>query len=466
MKCCNCSCTGGHLGYKKEKGGGPVESEVDSVGPREFTRLFFLLDADCGSQLIALPNSKQEFVAAGEFPWVVSLRDLHNKHIAVGCILSEYWIVSVASSFQNRCDHVPRDGGNDVSGNRQVFVLGIYIEPKRPEEPILKRAHTEIGSDERTTGVCGRRIDSNGRNDVEKRIGSDGSQAFAVAGVTDLKSSQSITLPISTIFLHEDFDEITLAHNIALLKTANLLEFSETTQPICFPHQDFPVTALEGCVVAGWLDPHAGEQLTGRDSLRKLSMDDVDRCPLKRTMSTECSSHREGDNAAGCLGDPSNPIMCQAKETGHWVLKGVLTEGGTRCYGPFLYTRLSYYSDWIVTTTEKGSDPIYPTLGNRHFAIWTPTEEPRGIPVPILAGLNFSDASEDQPLNSDAELQEGSTEVFVNGSARLLGKSDNPIYYDYYSGELLPISTAKRVRPQGLIAVSLLLHLLTCSVTA
>ncbi|XP_060110321.1 inactive serine protease 54 [Heteronotia binoei] len=349
-----------------------------------------LTGADCGSQIVALPNSKQEFVAAGEFPWVVSLRDLHNKHIAIGCILSEYWIVSVASSFQNR------------------------------------------------------------------------SQIFAMADVTDLKSDKSITFPISTVFFHKDFDEITLAHNIVLLKTANSLEFSETIQPICFLHQDFPASALMNCVVAGWLNPHSG-----RGSLRKLSMDDVDPCPLQRTMSTECSSHREGDNAAGCLGDPGNPIMCQAKETGHWVLKGVLTEGGARCYGPFLYTRLSYYSDWIVITTAKGRAPISPSLGSRHLAIWTLTEEPRGAPEPILASrvLNFSDASEDLPLSADAELQQGSTELFLNGSAKSQGRSE-PIYYDYYNGELLPISTAKKGQPQGLIAVSLLLHLLGCSITA
>lgn len=166
-------------------------------------------------------------------------------------------------------------------------------------------------------------------------------------------------------------------------------------------------------------------------------------------------------------GDPSNPIMCQAKETGHWVLKGVLTEGGTRCYGPFLYTRLSYYSDWIVITTAKERAPILPTLGSRHFTIWTPTEEPKGTPEPILASrvLNFSDTSEDFPFSPDAELQQGSTEVFLNGSPRSQGGSD-PLYYDYYNGERHPMTITNRGQPQGLITVSLLLHLLTCSITA
>ncbi|XP_054856812.1 inactive serine protease 54 [Eublepharis macularius] len=385
--------------------------EVASVSPRSAARgraaplgchvggLFLLClsilhyaqaDADCGPRVAALLGSKQDVTSAGEFPWVVSLRDFYNNHIAMGCILSQYWIISVAASFQNR------------------------------------------------------------------------SQIFAVPEVTGQKSSRSTPFPISAIFLPEDFDELTLAHNIGLLKVADPLEFSETVQPICFPHEDFPTNALKSCVVAGWRNPRAG-----RGSLMKLPVEDIDPCPLKRTMTTECSSHREGDDAVGCLGDPGNPLMCQATETGHWLLKGVLTEGGTRCYGPFLYTRLSHYSDWIVTTTAKGGAPIYPTLGRRDFAVRTPAEEPRGVLEPFLDSrvLNFSKASEDHPLSSDAEPQEGSAEEFLDGPARPQGKS-LPVYYDYYSGEQLPISTANRGQPHGLLTVSFLLHLLTCSMTA
>ncbi|XP_053127292.1 inactive serine protease 54 [Hemicordylus capensis] len=341
----------------------------------------------CGKQDSRAPTSiAQEFAVLGEFPWVVSLQDRQGRHVAFGSILSKHWILSVASSFQNRS---------------QISALVGVTSPQQRHKPLL----------------------------------------------------------ISTTIQHQAFDELTLVHDLALLKTAAPLSFSQAVQPICFPFPNLPAAALENCLLVGWLNPHAGS-----DSLRKLSVVDVDPCPLHRIVTTECASHRDGDNVPGCLGDPGNPVACQAPGTGQWVLKGVLSKGGARCYGPFLYTRVSSYSEWIVATTAKQGTPVPPTFVEKHFASWIPAGENRGVAEPLRRArvLNSSDSGEEPPgqLQAEEALEGSSSGQPVEPQ----GKALLPVYYDYYSGEVMPISTAKRGQPQGprgVLCASSLLHLLT-----
>lgn len=46
--------------------------------------------------------SEEGLVNDKEFPWVVSLQDSQYTHLAFGSILSEFWIISIASVLQNR----------------------------------------------------------------------------------------------------------------------------------------------------------------------------------------------------------------------------------------------------------------------------------------------------------------------------------------------------------------------------
>lgn len=178
---------------------------------------------------------------------------------------------------------------------------------------------------------------------------------------------------------------------------------------------------------------------------------------------------KRASNCDLCLlskGSAGNPVLCEAE--GRWVLKGLLSEGGTRCYGPFLYSRLIYYSDWIVATMAKWRAPASPFPGQRHPAFGGPAEEQAGLlfePFLSLRALNVSDVSEDPlSLNLSEELEEGSLaplEEPPEGPPEARAKL--PLYYDYYGGELLAISSAKTGQPrglQGLLCVGLLLHLL------
>uniref|UniRef100_A0A674HXI3 Serine protease 54 n=1 Tax=Terrapene triunguis TaxID=2587831 RepID=A0A674HXI3_9SAUR len=287
--------------------------------------------------------------------------------------------------------------------------------------------------------------------------------AFAEVGITDrnMQRKPQPQYSISTIIPHQDFNAITLDKNIALLKMATPIEFSDAVQPICFPSRNLTAATLENCWVSGWLHPTAGRR-TAASFLRKLSVVDVDPCPLKRIVTTECSSHRDSDNVTGCLGDPGNPVMCQAKGTGDWVLNGVLSQGGMRCYGPFLYTKVAYYSDWISATTADAGVPVYPTFARGRSAFQAPTEDLGGSFESAEKVFRSSVIAEAGSDRGQAKQRPKDIQPAQEGLARAYSKSD-PVYYDYYSGETLPISQGSLHLPQILTemsAVFLLLGLL------
>lgn len=140
--------------------------------------------ASCGVQNTkSLETSEEGLVSEKEFPWIVSLQDSHYTHLTFGSILSQFWILSIASAFQNRKD--------------AVAIVGIAKMDGR----VI--AHEEY--------------------------------------------------PINKIVIHEDFDNVTMTNNIALLKTDTAMHFNNLVGSICFLGRKLHLSsALRNCWVAGW----------------------------------------------------------------------------------------------------------------------------------------------------------------------------------------------------------------------
>ena len=79
--------------------------------------------------------------------------------------------------------------------------------------------------------------------------------AVAIVGIAsmDARVISHEEYPVNTIIRHEDFDEATLANNLALLKTDTAMRLSGLVRPICFLSRKLHVPlALKNCWVAGW----------------------------------------------------------------------------------------------------------------------------------------------------------------------------------------------------------------------
>ncbi|XP_059759739.1 LOW QUALITY PROTEIN: inactive serine protease 54 [Balaenoptera ricei] len=336
--------------------------------------------ATCGIQKSnPVETSEEGLVEDEEFPWVVSLQDVQYTHLAFGSVLSEFWILSIASAFQNRKD--------------AVAIVGIA----QMDAKLI--AHKEY--------------------------------------------------PVNTIIIHEDFDNKTMKNNIALLKTDTAMQFNNLVRPICFLGRKLQMPpALQNCWVAGWNPTYATGNHMTMSILRKISVKDIDLCPLNKIEKTGCGNHIEMETDAVCLGDPGNPMMCELKELNLWVLRGILSQGGEKCPGLFLYIKVEDYSNWITSKTKKTSPPLS-SFHHWENPIPFPSHSSRDVVTQKKhAGLSQVGRSQTHfqgqkraTVHSWSQMANG-TPVSLDFREKGLRESDKsevaiqPMYYDYYGGEV------------------------------
>ncbi|XP_060041430.1 LOW QUALITY PROTEIN: inactive serine protease 54 [Erinaceus europaeus] len=335
--------------------------------------------ARCGIQNTAIMETSEEgLVRSKEFPWVVSLQDSQYTHLAFGSILSEFWILSIASAFQNRKD------------------------------------------------------------------------AIAIVGIAkmDAKVVSHEEYPINIILLHEEFENHTMSNNIALLKTDTAMQFDDLVQPICFLNKKLLMQqVLRNCWVAGWNPTSATGNHMTMSILRKISVKDVDLCPLHRIQKSGCGNHIQQETDAVCLGDAGNPMMCQLPQLNLWMLKGILTHGGQKCPGIFLYVRVEDYSEWIVSKT-KTSNPLLSSFHHWDNLIPLSSYSPQ-VAVTQKRNSGLSQVGKFQtnlqgqkratkhlwPAN-DSRMNLDFRENNGKESSRASEVAIQPMYYDYYGGDV------------------------------
>jgi len=148
-------------------------------------------------------------------------------------------------------------------------------------------------------------------------------------------------------------------NDVALIRVAHL-DGPVRAVPICLPHGEKP-TAAQRCYVAGY-----GKEEWGAETpLMKLkeglvpiatNSDCLKSYPGIKTDQLLCAGTPDGEVDA-CQVDSGGPLVCQRCESCSFYLAGVVSFG-YKCgetYG--VYSRVSYYQDWINQVTQGAISP-------------------------------------------------------------------------------------------------------------
>ena len=162
------------------------------------------------------------------------------------------------------------------------------------------------------------------------------------------------TVGVSRIFVHEQYNTATLAHDIAVLRLSCPVQLNDYVNLICLPGPDpqesQPVTAI------GWGSTYRGSPLPS--ALRQVTMQ-VTNAQARAAYPYYFNAQRQigaGVPYTGgkdsCQGDSGGPLMFNSN--GVWHLSGVVSFGTdcARSNYPGVYTRTSAYLNWIYSKTS------------------------------------------------------------------------------------------------------------------
>jgi hypothetical protein len=173
-------------------------------------------------------------------------------------------------------------------------------------------------------------------------------------------SEPAVDIPVAEKIPHEGYDPANQHHynDIAILRLASPVRFSDFIKPICLPSTQTLKSVNhvgEPMVVAGW-----GRTETKAKSERKLKVQvdgvDLNQCAYKYSsinvnlqQTQVCAGGLEGQDS--CQGDSGGPLMTRyTTGKAFWYLVGVVSFGPRDCGSagwPGVYTDVSKYIDWI-----------------------------------------------------------------------------------------------------------------------
>ncbi|XP_071288357.1 coagulation factor XI [Agelaius tricolor] len=162
---------------------------------------------------------------------------------------------------------------------------------------------------------------------------------------------------VEEIIVHSQYKYAHIGHDIALMKLAEPMNFTDLQLPICLPSKEDTNIFYTDCWVIGW--GYRKEKGRVQDILQKapvpfMSKEECQARYRKRRIGDKvvCAGYDEGGRDA-CKGDSGGPLSCRHEEV--WYLVGITSwgEGCARPRQPGVYTKVADYSDWILEKTTQ-----------------------------------------------------------------------------------------------------------------
>jgi len=185
-------------------------------------------------------------------------------------------------------------------------------------------------------------------------------QFMVKAGLFDYQAtpsseSGSQAVKVAQIYLHPQYSQTSApTYDIALIRLATPLTYSDHIRPVCLPSADSTQTVPPNMAwVTGWGTTSSGGQVSRQ--LKQVQVPFVAYSSCQNSYGVinnnvmVCAGRTGKDS---CQGDSGGPLV-QKSGNGSWYMYGIVSfgQGCASANYPGVYSRTSAYCNWISTTT-------------------------------------------------------------------------------------------------------------------
>ncbi|XP_030246706.1 chymotrypsin-2-like, partial [Drosophila navojoa] len=161
---------------------------------------------------------------------------------------------------------------------------------------------------------------------------------------------QTVIVEAGNYVIHEEWDNIKIIYDIALIKLPKDLEFNQYIQPAKLP-EPYNLYADKNAVISGWGRANGGFYPSHLQYANVITLSNEE-CKRKFPSKIKFFSHwlcTATNNSAAGSRDSGGPLA-ERNADGSSTVIGIVSFGSSDylSYSPDVFTRVSYFLNWIA----------------------------------------------------------------------------------------------------------------------